>query len=202
MVAALCRALVETAAQEARQGGRPSGVRTELLRAAMWRAARSGMSDDLVDPVDARPVAAWNLIDKLLITLRSRCRPAATPASSMRRCGTFRTAGRADEQRDSYAGRGDARRRVGRDSAHRRVTMRPLPLTRNRANAAKISPRRPGFAPSRSTALTMHRTRDPKPSSANPLADGTHTVSSAWLERSSPWTAARTDRRRLIAAFR
>jgi glutamate---cysteine ligase / carboxylate-amine ligase len=49
LLAALCRALVETAAAEWRAGVAPVDVRVELLRAATWRAARSGLSGDLVD---------------------------------------------------------------------------------------------------------------------------------------------------------
>jgi len=49
LVAALCRGLVETAAADWRAGAAPVDVRLELLRAATWRAARSGLSGDLVD---------------------------------------------------------------------------------------------------------------------------------------------------------
>jgi carboxylate-amine ligase len=41
-------------------------VRSELLRAAAWRAARWGLQGDLVDPVSAEPVPAWTLLDALL----------------------------------------------------------------------------------------------------------------------------------------
>lgn len=110
MVAALCRALVETAAQEARHGRRPSGVRTDLLRAAMWRAARSGMSDDLVDPVEARPVDAWNLIDKLVdhVAVALQMSDDAGVVDVALRDIQNRGTG-SDEQRISYAWQGDMR---------------------------------------------------------------------------------------------
>jgi glutamate---cysteine ligase / carboxylate-amine ligase len=66
VLAALCRALVSTAAT----AGQRSSVRPELLRAAGWRAARWGMTGDLVD-LRARPrtVPAWELVDALLDTV-------------------------------------------------------------------------------------------------------------------------------------
>lgn len=66
LVAALCRGLVETAAQEWLEGREPARVRTELLRAAGWRAARSGVGGDLVDVRDARPRPAAHLVRDLL----------------------------------------------------------------------------------------------------------------------------------------
>jgi carboxylate-amine ligase len=110
MVAALCRALVETAAQEARHGRSPSGVRTDLLRAAMWRAARSGMSDDLVDPVEARPVDAWNLIDKLVdhVAVALQTSDDAGVVDAALRDIQNRGTG-SDEQRISYAWQGHMR---------------------------------------------------------------------------------------------
>ena len=66
VIAALCRALVETAV---RRGGDPlPGPRAELLRGASWRAGRYGMSDELADlaggRVRLRP--AWDAVDRLL----------------------------------------------------------------------------------------------------------------------------------------
>jgi glutamate---cysteine ligase / carboxylate-amine ligase len=57
LVAALVRALVETAAREWRRGESPADWRTDQLRVAAWRAAKSGVTDRLVHPVD-RGVAA------------------------------------------------------------------------------------------------------------------------------------------------
>ena len=53
LVAALCRALVETVAE----AGDPDPVRTDLVRAAHWRAARYGLAGSLVHPV------TWQLVD-------------------------------------------------------------------------------------------------------------------------------------------
>ena len=63
-IAGLCRALVEMSAS------RPdaSGTRLELLRAAHWRAARWGMTGQLVDPraSDGRLADAWDAAAALL----------------------------------------------------------------------------------------------------------------------------------------
>ncbi len=110
MIAAMSRALVEAAAHEARQGGRPSGVRTELLRAAMWQAARSGMSGDLVEPVDAQPAAAWNLIDKLLDHVAAALRASGDAAFVDAALRDIQDRGTgADDQRTSYRRAGQMR---------------------------------------------------------------------------------------------
>jgi carboxylate-amine ligase len=63
LIAGLCRALVATVAVSDPM----PGVRAELLRAAAWRAARFGMSNDLVDLRGApRLVPAWELVDEFL----------------------------------------------------------------------------------------------------------------------------------------
>ncbi|MGN6609736.1 MAG: carboxylate-amine ligase [Jatrophihabitans sp.] len=67
VVAALVRALVEHVART----GPPRAVRPEFLQAASWRAARFGMTDDLVDLTGDRPrlVPAWELVDRLVATV-------------------------------------------------------------------------------------------------------------------------------------
>ena len=58
LVAALARALVETEAQRWRAGDDVPHLRTEILRLAAWRASRSGLDDDLVNPLTGRPEPA------------------------------------------------------------------------------------------------------------------------------------------------
>ena len=110
LIAGLCRALVETAAREARHDCRPSGVRTDLLRAAMWRAARSGLSGDLVDPVEAQSVDAWNQIDKLVdhLAIALQTSGDAGVVDAGLRDIQDRGTG-SDEQRISYARQGHMR---------------------------------------------------------------------------------------------
>ncbi|WP_426592150.1 carboxylate-amine ligase [Cellulomonas sp. McL0617] len=64
--AALVRALADT------PGATTDPPRTELLRAAAWRAARSGLTGDLVDPLTGTPVPAAEAV----ATLVERVRPA------------------------------------------------------------------------------------------------------------------------------
>lgn len=70
MIAGLARALARTCAAEAMEGAPIPEVRAELLRVANWRAARSGVEDDLVDLRSARPVPAAELIGQLLEYIR------------------------------------------------------------------------------------------------------------------------------------
>jgi glutamate---cysteine ligase / carboxylate-amine ligase len=61
LLAALCRAAVDTAAR-----GVPFDVPADRLRAAAWRAARFGISDQLVDPADATLHPAGRLVERML----------------------------------------------------------------------------------------------------------------------------------------
>lgn len=72
MVAGLCRALVRTFAVAAGRGAPLAPHRSELLRAAMWRASRDGVAGDLVDveAVVVRPAA--QVVGRLV----DLCRPA------------------------------------------------------------------------------------------------------------------------------
>lgn len=69
LLAALVRALVETAARSWRAGAPPAPHRTEVLRLAGWRAGRSGLEGDLVD-VTGRPVPAAQVLRNLMKHLR------------------------------------------------------------------------------------------------------------------------------------
>jgi carboxylate-amine ligase len=55
VVAALCRALVETAAAEAARGDPVPQMPTSLLRLAVWQAGHDGAGGVLVDPVSRHP---------------------------------------------------------------------------------------------------------------------------------------------------
>jgi carboxylate-amine ligase len=80
-LAGLVRGLVETAARDARAGTPPPDVSTEVLRLAGWRAARSGLSGNLVHPLTGRPAAARNVLAALL----DHVRPALADAGDERR---------------------------------------------------------------------------------------------------------------------
>ncbi|WP_030164222.1 glutamate--cysteine ligase [Spirillospora albida] len=66
LMAALVRALVDTASDDWRAGVPPDGVRTDLLRLAMWRASRSGLRDDLVHPARRDAGCARTVVSALL----------------------------------------------------------------------------------------------------------------------------------------
>lgn len=66
LVAALCRALVETATRSWRSGEPAPDWRSDLLRAAHWRAARVGMSGRLVDPVRRSLAPARAVVEGLI----------------------------------------------------------------------------------------------------------------------------------------
>lgn len=66
LVAVLARALVESAARQAADRVRVQPVRTEILRAAAWRAGRSGLRGPLVHPRYLRAVPATEAVQALL----------------------------------------------------------------------------------------------------------------------------------------
>ena len=69
-LAGLVRALVETAAREARAGTPPPAVPAQLVRLAAWRAGRSGVTGDLVHPCTGRPAPAAEVVGALLEHVR------------------------------------------------------------------------------------------------------------------------------------
>jgi glutamate---cysteine ligase / carboxylate-amine ligase len=108
-VAGLSRALVETAAAEDRTLELP----TELLRAASWRAARFGMTRDLVDltrAAGAAPLApAWDLVDALVAYVRPALDAAGDTDDVRRALKQVRTDGTgAERQRAAAEGDGPA----------------------------------------------------------------------------------------------
>lgn len=70
LVAGLFRALVAREAVALREGRAPLQVSPTLVRAAMWRAARSGLEGDLVDVEAATPRPARQVVEGLIRSLR------------------------------------------------------------------------------------------------------------------------------------
>ncbi|MEV0949348.1 glutamate--cysteine ligase [Promicromonospora sp. NPDC050249] len=68
LMAGLARGLVETAARAADSPA--PDVPVEILRTAIWRAGRSGLSGDLVDPRTWRPAPAHDVIGALVDHVR------------------------------------------------------------------------------------------------------------------------------------
>ena len=70
VIAALCRALVETAAAEAARGDPVPQMPTSLLRLAVWRAGHDGVGGVLVDPVSGQPRPWIEVVRDLVIHVR------------------------------------------------------------------------------------------------------------------------------------
>ncbi|MFF8190658.1 glutamate--cysteine ligase [Streptomyces bobili] len=66
LVAALVRALVETAAREWKAGEEPVDHSVSLLRLAGWRAAKSGLTGDLLHPETMRHAPAETVVRTLI----------------------------------------------------------------------------------------------------------------------------------------
>jgi glutamate---cysteine ligase / carboxylate-amine ligase len=66
LVAALARALVATAIAEAERGLPAPDLRAELVRAASWRAARTGIDDVLIDLGSMRAAPARQVVQALV----------------------------------------------------------------------------------------------------------------------------------------
>ncbi|GAA4792312.1 glutamate--cysteine ligase [Streptomyces ziwulingensis] len=66
LIATLARALVDTAAKEWREERAPAGHSVSLLRLAAWRAARAGLTEELLHPVTMRPAPAETVVRDLL----------------------------------------------------------------------------------------------------------------------------------------
>ena len=70
LLAALCRALVETAVRSWSHHAPAPDVPSELLRLASWRASRSGLAGELLDPLTLRPRRAADVVASLLDHVR------------------------------------------------------------------------------------------------------------------------------------
>lgn len=70
LLAGLCRALVDTAAEEWRAGEEAPDVRTSMLRLATWQAGREGLEGRLLDPVTHRPLSAREVLTGLVDHVR------------------------------------------------------------------------------------------------------------------------------------
>ena len=110
LLAALCRGLVETAAEQWRQGVAPIGARPEVLRAANWRAARHGVAGKLVDPLTSRLTDPWSALEALRQHVGPALRRADDEAIAARGLTRLRKeGGGADRQRATWQATSDLR---------------------------------------------------------------------------------------------
>jgi carboxylate-amine ligase len=70
VVAALCRALVDTAMAEAARDAPVPQMPTSLLRLAVWQAGHDGVGGMLVDPVSRRPRPWIDVVRDLVVYVR------------------------------------------------------------------------------------------------------------------------------------
>jgi carboxylate-amine ligase len=110
LVAALVRGLVGTALTDIAAGRPPPPVRERLLAAAHWRAGLDGLEGESIDPVRGTLVPAWQLVDRLLWTVRAalaRSGDLETVRHLVRRLR--QTGSGAARQRQAYLARHDLR---------------------------------------------------------------------------------------------
>ncbi|MBA2641274.1 MAG: glutamate--cysteine ligase [Nocardioidaceae bacterium] len=125
LVAGLGRGLVETAARELADGVAPAPVRVEVLRGAAWRAARTGVSGDLVDTLSAGTAPAAELVERLVAHVEPALRHYGDLDTVWRTARDVLDHGTgADQQRDAYARSGGDLVAVVRDTAARTTADR------------------------------------------------------------------------------
>ena len=66
MLAGLVRSLAHTCYQEAKAGKPAPPIRGEMMKAAMWQASRYGLSEELIDFTQMKPVPAKERVKALL----------------------------------------------------------------------------------------------------------------------------------------
>ncbi|MGX5358236.1 glutamate--cysteine ligase [Kocuria sp. KH4] len=108
VIAALVRALVETAARAWAAGEPPAPVGVTQLRAWSWRAARSGVEAQLVSPVTGTAAAAGEVVAELLELLHPVLSEAGEEEHVQAVVATILREGTgARRQREAYASRHD-----------------------------------------------------------------------------------------------
>jgi carboxylate-amine ligase len=103
LLAALIRGLAETAARSWRAGEPARVIRPELLQLASWRASRSGLGGQLVDPLTGRPAPAGTVISSLLEFVRPALEDAGDWSSAQELAGAvLRRGNGAQAQRAAF----------------------------------------------------------------------------------------------------
>jgi glutamate---cysteine ligase / carboxylate-amine ligase len=106
LIAALCRALVDTEARRWRAGADLPSRRTEMLRLAAWRASRSGLDDVLLDPRTGQPEQAATVVKALLEHVRDALDEAGDTAAVSDLLATVLARGNGAAFQRTYGGDG------------------------------------------------------------------------------------------------
>ena len=118
LIAALCRALVDTEARRWQAGADVPRQRTEMLRLAAWRASRSGLDDVLLDPRTGQPEQAATVAKALLDHVRDALDEAGdTAAVSDLLAAVLARGNGAAFQRSVYGGDGSMSEMIGSAAA-------------------------------------------------------------------------------------
>jgi carboxylate-amine ligase len=118
LIAALCRALVDTEARRWQAGAGVPRQRTEMLRLAAWRASRSGLDDVLLDPRTGQPEQAATVAKALLDHVRDALDEAGdTAAVSDLLAAVLARGNGAAFQRSVYGGDGSMSEMIGSAAA-------------------------------------------------------------------------------------
>jgi carboxylate-amine ligase len=108
LVAALCRALVETASREWAEGEPAPAVPAAMLRLATWQAAKAGLADRLLDPCLSQPRPAAQVVADLVDRVRPALRTYGDESLVDERIEeVFRRGNGATRQRQVFARTGD-----------------------------------------------------------------------------------------------
>ena len=124
LIAALCRAMVITASRQWERGDPPASLPPQWQRAATWRAARYGLTGDLLDPATKAPVSARDAVGSLVADVRDALE--STGDLDLVRDGTerlLRDGTGAERQRAVFRASGSLAAVV--DDAVRRTVARP-----------------------------------------------------------------------------
>jgi carboxylate-amine ligase len=113
LIAALARALVDTAAGRWQAGLPPAPTPTATLRLAMWQASRSGLAGNLLCPASNRPVPAAEAVTMLLDHVRPALQASRDEADVEALLAGLKARGTgAAQQRAAAGGSGQLRQAV------------------------------------------------------------------------------------------
>jgi glutamate---cysteine ligase / carboxylate-amine ligase len=145
LIAALARALAETAARAWRQDQPARPPRTELLRLAAWRASRSGLADVLLNPTTGLPEQPAAVVGLLLDHVRDALADAGdTDTVTGLLSAILRRGNGAAFQRDAYRRSGSLPEMVSRAAAATAPSPNDLPATHGARPQPPFRPRGSG----------------------------------------------------------